>query len=82
MLDIFKFIELEKEERDIRLWASYMEIYNETVNDLLDFNNTNLKIKEDAAEGPYVAGLKVFRIFSKEDVSKFLTLGEKSRHYR
>ena len=75
-------MEQVEEDRDIRIWASYIEIYNESINDLIDFNNTNLKLKDDPNEGPYVAGLKVLRLFSMDDVHKMLTLGEKSRHYR
>ena len=82
MMDIFKFCDSVKEEREIRIWVSYMEIYNESINDLLDFNNSNLKLKEDPTEGPYVAGLKVLRLYSIDDVNKVLILGEKSRHYR
>ena len=59
-----------------------MEIYNESCNDLLDSNNTNLKIREDPAEGYYVSGLKSFRIHQIDDVMKFLALGERSWHYR
>lgn len=64
------------------MWCSYMEIYNEAVNDLLDSNNTNLKIREDPAEGYYVSGLKCLRVSTLEDVIKILNLGERSRHYR
>jgi centromeric protein E len=59
-----------------------MEIYNETLNDLLDSASTNLKIREDPTEGYFVAGLKTLKVFSLEDVSKIIALGEKSRHYR
>jgi len=27
--DIFNFIKATKEERDVTVWASYMEVYNE-----------------------------------------------------
>ena len=32
--------------RDVKVSASYMEIYNENVNDLLDYNKKNLEIRE------------------------------------
>ena len=32
--------------RDVKVSASYMEIYNENVNDLLDSNKKNLEIRE------------------------------------
>eukprot|EP00347_Sterkiella_histriomuscorum_P017345 403349742 len=80
--DIISFTEEVKEEREVSVWVSYMEIYNETCNDLLDSNNNNLKIREDPSEGYYVSGLKSMRVYSNDDVMKILALGERSRHYR
>ncbi len=37
--------------------VSYLEIYMETINDLLDTSNTNLDIRELKGEGVYVQGL-------------------------
>lgn len=45
--DILNFAEEQQEERNVSIWTSYMEIYNETCNDLLDSNNVNLRIRED-----------------------------------
>jgi centromeric protein E len=59
-----------------------MEIYNESVNDLLDASNTNLRIREDPSEGYYVSGLKSMRVTGMEEVVKVITMGERSRHYR
>lgn len=80
--EIISFTEQVNDERDVSVWASYMEIYNESINDLLDANNTNLKLREDPSEGYYVSGLKSFRVHTTEDVLKLLSLGERSRHYR
>lgn len=82
MSDIFSFGNNISDDREVTIWVSYMEIYNEQVNDLLDQNNTNLKIKEDPTEGYYIAGLKSVKVFSIEDANKLLVLGEKCRHYR
>lgn len=71
-----------RDDREVTLWVSYMEIYNESVNDLLDASNTNLRIREDPSEGYYVGGLKSMRVASIDEVLKVITLGEKSRHYR
>jgi hypothetical protein len=62
MQDIFSFSEEVREEREVTIWVSYMEIYNESVNDLLDSNNTNLRIREDPSEGYFVSGLKTMRV--------------------
>ena len=81
-MDIFSFQEEVREEREVTIWVSYMEIYNESVNDLLDANNLNLKIREDPSEGYFVSGLKTMRVGSIEDVAKIISMGEKNRHYR
>lgn len=82
MMDLFSFAESVREDREVTLWVSYMEIYNESVNDLLDASNTNLRIREDPGEGYYVSGLKSMRVNGMEEVNKIITLGERSRHYR
>jgi centromeric protein E len=44
--DIFTGIKNDK-EHDYAIWISYIEIYNEVINDLLVPGSTNLRIKED-----------------------------------
>lgn len=44
--DVFQTIE-EDNEYSYKVWISYLEIYNENINDLLIPGATNLKIKED-----------------------------------
>ena len=80
--ELLEFSEDNKDVRDVTLWASYLEIYNEQINDLLDVNNTNLKLREDPGEGYYVSGLKSVKLRQVEDFKKVLTLGEKARRYR
>jgi hypothetical protein len=82
MMDLFSFSESVREDREVTIWVSYMEIYNEQVIDLLDGSNQNLRIREDPSEGYYVSGLKSLRVPSIEDVVKVIALGERSRHYR
>lgn len=82
LMDLFSFSEQVRDEREVSVWVSYMEIYNESVNDLLDASNSNLRIREDPSEGYYVAGLKSMRVSTIEEVHKVVVLGEKSRHYR
>ncbi len=81
-MDLFSFAEQVRDDREVTLWVSYMEVYNEQVNDLLDASNSNLRIREDPSEGYYVSGLKTMRLGAIEDAWKVLTLGEKNRHYR
>ena len=81
-MDLIKFKDENNEERAVRLWVSYMEIYNEQINDLFDSQSVNLKVREDPNEGYFVAGLKLIRMETLEEVLKVLALGERSRKYR
>ena len=80
--DIFRYIDSNANVRDVTLWASYMEVYNEQINDLLDQNKVNLKLREDPNEGYYVDGLKIVKITEVSDFQNLLKMGEKARHYR
>jgi centromeric protein E len=80
--EIFEYISENQDNRDVTLWASYLEVYNEQINDLLDVTNVNLKLREDPVEGYYASGLKSIKIHQVEDFRKLLALGEKSRRYR
>lgn len=82
IMDLFSFAEQVREDREVTVWVSYIEVYNEQVNDLLDASNTNLRLREDPSEGYYVSGLKSLRIAALEDVQRIITLGERNRHYR
>ena len=46
--DIFQLV-ADTPQREFLLRVSYMEIYNESVNDLLRPGNTNLKVKKRGA---------------------------------
>eukprot|EP00854_Cymbomonas_tetramitiformis_P013331 gene13331-15752_t len=45
-------------DREFLLRVSYLEIYNEVINDLLDPARTNLKLREDKNHGVYVENIK------------------------
>eukprot|EP00736_Rhodelphis_marinus_P012167 Rmarinus@m.14411 len=59
--------------------CSYLEIYNEMVNDLLDPNSTNLNVRESPKAGFFVAGLKKRIVKCKKDIEDCIQLGEKNR---
>jgi centromeric protein E len=68
--------------KELRYWVSYMEIYNETINDLLQTGNNNLKIREDPTEGYFVVGLRQVKVSCAADIAALLAQGEGQRSYR
>lgn len=55
---IFGFIDAADKEKKFLVRCSYLEIYNESILDLLSKNNAvNLPIKEDPNKGIYVQDL-------------------------
>lgn len=77
--DVWDFIQ-QHTEREFLLRVSYMEIYNEVVNDLLTPGNTNLKIHEDPQKGVYVGALKEEIVVSPTHVMALLAGGDVHRH--
>jgi len=64
------------EMEDTQLCITYLEIYNEQINDLLNPGSTNLKIIDDK-----VHGAKECEIKSYEEALKLLEMGEEQRSY-
>ncbi|XP_031479410.1 kinesin-like protein KIN-7O isoform X2 [Nymphaea colorata] len=59
---------------------SYMEIYNEEINDLLVPEHRKLQIHESLERGIFVAGLREEIVVSPEQVLEFMEFGESHRH--
>jgi hypothetical protein len=62
--------------REFLLRVSYLEIYNETIRDLLNPSNQNLKIHQDKIRGVYVAPLTEEVVTCPEDVIRIIERGE------
>ncbi|XP_058522622.1 centromere-associated protein E [Ochotona princeps] len=80
--DIFEKIK-KFPDREFLLRVSYMEIYNETITDLL-CNTQKMKpliIREDINRNVYVSDLTEEVIYTSEMALKWITKGEKNRHY-
>ncbi|XP_029331454.1 centromere-associated protein E isoform X2 [Mus caroli] len=80
--DIFQRIK-KFPEREFLLRVSYMEIYNETITDLL-CNAQKMKpliIREDTNRTVYVSDLTEEVVYTAEMALKWLATGEKNRHY-
>ncbi|CAM6033347.1 unnamed protein product [Sphagnum compactum] len=66
--------------REFLLRVSYMEIYNEEINDLLAPEAQKLQIHENVERGIFVAGLREEIVVSPEQVLELMEFGENHRH--
>ncbi|XP_057188769.1 centromere-associated protein E isoform X2 [Triplophysa rosa] len=82
MADVFKTIK-HCPKKEFLLRVSYMEIYNETVTDLLcdSWKRKPLEIREGNYKNVYVADLTEELVTSPEQALSWITKGEKNRHY-
>ncbi|XP_030479327.2 kinesin-like protein KIN-7N [Cannabis sativa] len=78
--DIFQRIQMMS-DREFLIRISYMEIYNEEINDLFAVENQKLPIHESLERGVFVAGLKEEIVNNAEQVLKLLEYGEANRHF-
>ncbi|XP_057983300.1 kinesin-like protein KIN-7O isoform X2 [Malania oleifera] len=76
--DLFDTIH-EDADREFLLRMSYMEIYNEEINDLLAPEHRKLQIHESIERGIYVAGLREEIVASPEHVLHLMEFGESHR---
>ncbi|KAL6502782.1 Kinesin-like protein KIN-7D, chloroplastic [Orobanche hederae] len=76
--DAFSIIQ-ETPNREFLLRVSYLEIYNEVVNDLLNPAGQNLRIREDG-QGVFVEGVKEEVILSPAHALSLIAAGEEHRH--
>ncbi|KAL7206801.1 hypothetical protein ACSBR2_019498 [Camellia fascicularis] len=76
--DVFSIIQ-DTPGQEFLLRVSYLEIYNEVINDLLDPTGQNLRVREDA-QGTYVEGIKEEVVLSPGHALSFIAAGEEHRH--
>ncbi|PIA53164.1 hypothetical protein AQUCO_00900041v1 [Aquilegia coerulea] len=76
--DAFSIIQ-ETPSREFLLRVSYLEIYNEVVNDLLNPTGQNLRIREDL-QGTFVEGIKEEVVLSPAHALSLIAAGEAHRH--
>ncbi|GER30026.1 kinesin-like protein [Striga asiatica] len=68
-------------DREFLVRVSYMEIYNEDINDLFSVENQKLQIHESLERGVFVAGLREEIVNSADQVLNLIQLGEANRHF-
>ncbi|RUS30321.1 hypothetical protein BC938DRAFT_479553 [Jimgerdemannia flammicorona] len=77
--DVFTYIR-EAPNREFLLRVSYLEIYNETIRDLLAPEVQDLRIHEDKKRGVYVSPQKEEIVTTPKQVMKIIQKGEANRH--
>lgn len=80
MEEIFKYIENSSNARTtFMVRASYLQIYNETISDLLRTDRTGLQIREDRKKGVFVEGLSEWAVRSPNEIYSLMQKGAMSR---
>lgn len=77
--DMFLKMEEEKEAVDFSVCVSYVEIYNEQINDLLDTTKTKLELHESRDGRVYIKDCTETMATTCEDVLHIIVEGEKNR---
>ncbi|XP_023929910.1 kinesin-like protein KIF18A isoform X2 [Lingula anatina] len=78
MMELYRRIELMKEEKICDVAVSYLEVYNEQIRDLLMPSNP-LPIREDPAKGVVVAGLSLHKPKTADELMYMLDFGNQNR---
>lgn len=78
MKQLFDQINLLKDDYDFELGITYLEVYNETVNDLLN-PGEQLHLREDGKFGVCVAGITMKQITNPTELFELLKRGNANR---
>jgi len=78
MTELYDQINQLQETKEIKVGVTYLEVYNENVIDLLNPNGP-MHLREDGKGGVSVAGLKVQKIHSSEQLFNLLQKGNSNR---
>lgn len=78
--DIFNYIEeYSNSNTKFMVRASYIQIYNEQISDLLKIEKVNLQIREDKKKGVYVEGQSEWAVRTPSDIYALLKKGASNR---
>ncbi|CAG5136409.1 unnamed protein product, partial [Candidula unifasciata] len=78
MIDLYRRINEQKDEKMFDVAVSYSEVYNEQVRDLL-MPRGNLPIREDKNVGVIIAGLSLHKPKTADELLHMLQFGNKNR---
>eukprot|EP00736_Rhodelphis_marinus_P012294 Rmarinus@m.21010 len=76
---VFEFISEQPCDTEYMIRCSYVEIYNETIRDLLDAKKVNLKIRESPTSGVYIAGVTEEYVGEAADIMDIISIGDSIR---
>ena len=68
-----------KSESKFSLYLSFIQIYLESIQDLLDTDSKDIKIREDPDKGVYLEGVQWVRCSSPDECAEIFHMGEKNR---
>jgi hypothetical protein len=66
--------------RSYEVSVQYLELYNETINDLIEPGNKNLEIRESITAGIYINRLSDNKVRNVEEVLEFMDRGDEVRN--
>ena len=76
----FMFEEINKDSHHkYNISISFIQIYLETIQDLLEPRNKEIRIREDPDKGVYLEGVQWVQVTSTEECGKIFQIGEKNR---
>lgn len=78
LTDLFSSIESSSTHK-FRVKISYIEVYNETLRDLLGTGSENLDLREDPSKGSVLIGVKELEVNTSTQVFELLLKGNKNR---
>ena len=77
--DIFNFVENSEEHINFQFKLSICQIYKEIIYDLINLNNSNLKIKESPTKGIFVDKLSEIYISNLDEFMNYIEIAQNNR---
>jgi len=78
-VELFERVRDAPASASFEVTATYAELYNEVIMDLLTPGNTGLKIRQHVSSGIYVEGLTEVQVSSHEEIERLIAEGNKAR---
>jgi hypothetical protein len=78
-VELFERVHSAPSSAAFEVTATYVELYNEVLCDLLTPGNTRLKIRQHVSTGIYVEGLTEVQVSNHEEVERLIAEGNRAR---